>query len=149
MTPLRGPPPFRAPYIHIRDTSLARACIEPPPRENSATRVFYSNFRSAYLNPAHRSFSPSLCESGCRVGCFVCLYLIRACVCTLACYTHVYVRAYRGQTLLSTSCSPSEFHPPPLSRRPTVPDLNVTVVSRATASPTRAENLPLYTRVRL
>lgn len=52
VTPLRGPPPFRAPYIHIRDTSLARACIEPPPRENSATRVFYSNFRSAYLNPA-------------------------------------------------------------------------------------------------
>lgn len=26
--------------------------IRPPPRESSATRVFYSNFRSAYLNSA-------------------------------------------------------------------------------------------------
>jgi len=136
--PLLGDPLHS--YIHIRDTSVARACIESPPRENSATRIFYSNFRSAYLNPA--PFLLSL---------FVREWLSRrlfcaSLTCVHACLSHACVRArawYRGQTLPSTSCSPSEFHPPPLSRRPTVPDLNVTVVSRATASPTRARNLPI------
>lgn len=53
VTPLRGPSPrahIHAPEIRAR----ARPCgyIRPPPRESSATRVFYSNFRSAYLNSA-------------------------------------------------------------------------------------------------
>lgn len=51
------------------------------------------------------------------------------------------------RALQSTSCSPSEFHP--LFRvDPRCQSERVTVVSRATASPTRAENLHTHARAR-
>jgi len=136
VTPLRRP----SLATHTSGIRVERACgyIRPPPYENSATRVFYSNFRSAYLNSA--SFFLSLfVESGCCVDCFVPLPDMRVSR-TRMCRVCEYV------STASTSCSPSEFHP--LFRiDPRCQSERVTVVSRATASPTRAGNL--HTRVRL
>lgn len=156
MTLLRGPPPFRAPYIHIGNTSLARVCIlNPPPRsENSGDSRFLFEFPFGLPEPRSIVLSLPLCTRV-VVASAVCLYLIRACVhACLFQYECVCVCAYErieGRhcypppvPLLNFILSPSL--PPFLSCRPTVPDLNVTVVSRATASPTRAGNQPIHAR---
>lgn len=111
--------------------------IRPPPRSGArATRVFYSNFRSAYLNSTPFFLSLFVREwSSRRLFCAPTWYTRIAHVCA-------YVRA-----LQSTSCSPSEFHP--LFRvDPRCQSERVTVVSRATASPTRAGNLHTRARIR-
>jgi len=111
--------------------------LPPSARESSATRIFYSNFRSAYLNSV---LSLALCARVVSRRLF-CVPTWYARIASLVYHACVYVR-----TLQSTSCSPSEFHP--LFRvDPRCQPERVTVVSRATASPTRARNL--HTRVRL
>lgn len=120
--------------------AFARACgyIRPPPRESSATRVFYSNFRSAYLNSTSFFLLLFVREwLSRRLFCAPTWYArIASRICACMC---VYMRA-----LQSTSCSPSEFHPL-FHVDPRCQSERVTVVSRATASPTRAGNL--HTRV--
>lgn len=111
-------------------TRLAlRVCIDAlDPSTKTRQLAFFIRISVRPTWTARRSFSRSLCESGYRVGCFVSLP-----------DTHVYVPVCRKR------CNPPSVpllnFTPSSASRSTMPVLNVTVVSRATASPTRAGNL--------
>lgn len=112
--PLLGDPLHARTHMYIRDSrSRARVGTLDPLRARARRLAFFIRISVRPTWTPRRSFSRSLCESGCRVGCFVPLPDTR--VLRLA-YARVCVRASAAIHLLFPF-----WISPPLPRRPTLP----------------------------